>query len=164
MRATSADRMSRSILDAIASGRGESIADLSAIVDKRHARVQLLRPMKDISDKEIGIFNRFEQLDHLAIIIDHPSVIDQRSIQSTTSAFIDELQSHFPATISTILSTARKVVRKPTTTGAPSMSSRCRLCFALIDDAIFCICCERLFNEHIPDRTLLPDMFVCCDQ
>lgn len=151
---TSADRLSRHILNTIACGRGDTLSDVSAIVDKRHSRIQLLRPMKDISEKELAIVNRFEHWDQLTTIIDNPT-LSTLSIQSITDAFVDDLQPHFPATISTVLSTACKVAHR---IKSDIDTNRCRLCFSVCGNEQFCNCCKLLLNDRIVDRSLLPLM------
>ncbi len=62
-----ADRLARTLLSVMALGRGGQMADLSAFVDKTHHTVVILRPLRDICEKEVALVNRMEKCDRYTV-------------------------------------------------------------------------------------------------
>lgn len=103
-----------------------SLGEMTKVVDARHPQVELIRPLREVCEKEIHLVNEFEHSDEYAL---NPSAEPARyrpgeGIQPLTSNFISDLQSSgFPATITTILSVSTKV--EPREKG----DRKCRLCY-----------------------------------
>jgi cytoplasmic tRNA 2-thiolation protein 2 len=142
-----ADRLAKRSLSSVALGRGAQMSDDTAVFDKRHSKVAIVRPIKELSDKEVGIFNRFEQLDQMTVVVGDPER-PPAGIQSVTDSFVSHLQAGFHSTLTTVLSSASKVKTVSTS------RNRCALCFSCSDDR-FCFACAAIMSE-VGEPSLLP--------
>ncbi|KAH9247999.1 hypothetical protein BASA81_014374 [Batrachochytrium salamandrivorans] len=89
-------------------GRGLSLpADIGD--SDWHRDVHLLRPMRDILSKEIGIFNHLCKLETVAHTSFATLLPTKTSIDRLSQDFIVGLEQDFPATVSTIARTAFKI-------------------------------------------------------
>uniref|UniRef100_A0A914WJD0 Cytoplasmic tRNA 2-thiolation protein 2 n=1 Tax=Plectus sambesii TaxID=2011161 RepID=A0A914WJD0_9BILA len=147
MTSDTADRLAKLSLSSLALGRGAQMSEDTAVVDKRHPKVAVIRPLKELSDKEVGIFNRFEQLDELTVIVGDPDRASP-AVQTITDSFVTHLQAGFHSTLTTVLSSASKV--KTATTSR----IRCAFCFSSSDDR-FCLACRGILDE-VGEPSLLP--------
>uniref|UniRef100_A0A1I7WPK2 MFS domain-containing protein n=1 Tax=Heterorhabditis bacteriophora TaxID=37862 RepID=A0A1I7WPK2_HETBA len=64
------DFLGRSALTQICLGRGGTVSELTSVVDKRSCGVTFVRPLRDISLKEISIVNHLEGYEKTAIRMD----------------------------------------------------------------------------------------------
>ncbi|VDM24626.1 unnamed protein product [Toxocara canis] len=162
MMSDSADNLAKCVIYSLAFARGSSISCLSGAVDKTYPHVSIIRPLREISNKEIALLNRFENSDRFIIHVDGSENCKHGlSVQSATSEFVDNLQVEgFRATITTILSTATKlqsISRKKT---------RCQFCSALfqseLDDERFVsefVCFFLLFVHSPPTNVSIRSAF-----
>ncbi|KAI9491663.1 hypothetical protein BDB00DRAFT_766680 [Zychaea mexicana] len=108
-------------------GRGYSIPfDIGVENDMTFPDLAILRPMKDMLSKEIGLYNRFMGLEEYVI---PPTDFNtgkpaKSSIERLTEEFITTLDRDFPSTVSTISRTASKL----TPLNDMDMSKKCAIC------------------------------------
>ncbi|KAK6092891.1 Cytoplasmic tRNA 2-thiolation protein 2 [Batrachochytrium dendrobatidis] len=89
-------------------GRGLSLP--ADIMDSEwYQDVHILRPMRDILSKEIGIFNRLSKLETVAHSSLTTFMAPKASISRLSQDFIVGLEKEFPATVSTVARTAFKI-------------------------------------------------------
>ncbi|MFH4979536.1 hypothetical protein AB6A40_006245 [Gnathostoma spinigerum] len=146
----SADYLAKCALSTLALGRGCSIASLTAVV-QRLMTASIIRPLRDISEKEICIVNKFQNSDQFLIILPDFCASEGRTkqsnnIQDLTADFITTLQlDGYCGTIPTVLGTASKL--QSVTTG----KQKCELCFSSYDPENeldrFCYGCNRVVSE-----------------
>uniref|UniRef100_A0A0N5BFD5 Cytoplasmic tRNA 2-thiolation protein 2 n=1 Tax=Strongyloides papillosus TaxID=174720 RepID=A0A0N5BFD5_STREA len=120
-----ADELGRVTCNALCFGRGASIGHLTEVVDNRHDGISLLRPLHDISQKEINSMLEFNLFTGWKIY-EHERIDGEKSntIQNCNSQFLDSLlYAGFPATIPTLLSISGKV--RP---NAENNILSCKLC------------------------------------
>lgn len=97
-------RLAAAVLNDTVLGRGPQVGAETGLVGGG-GPVAVIRPLRDVSDKEIALFNHFSGV--------APVVVEPRAPEGTaavTAGFLDELSgAGFPATVSTLLATAAKV-------------------------------------------------------
>lgn len=100
--------LAKIFLTNITLGRGGSVCQDITFCDTRGA-VPIIRPIRNLDVAEVDHyirFNNIECLDENAVDIDG---LFEKSLQNVTKSFIDELQSNYPSTISTIFRTGDKI-------------------------------------------------------
>lgn len=100
--------LAKIFLTNITLGRGGSVCQDIAFCDTR-SDVSIIRPIRNLDIVEVEHyikFNKIECLDETEFDIDS---LFNRSLQNVTKSFIDELQTNFPSTISTIFRTGDKI-------------------------------------------------------
>ena len=111
----SSSRLAVKTMQNIVLGRGALIHDESSFKSTecfQEIGVGLLRPLKDISSKEIAMYNSLHNVE--SIFISNISTFQDTdaSVQSLTEHFLLGLTSNFPATETTVYRTANKVHSK----------------------------------------------------
>jgi len=154
-----ADQLAKSTISVMALGRGVQIADMNSIVDRSHSAAIILRPMREISKKEVALVNRLEKSDRFVVLLDE-KVSACKAIQPITDCFVEFLQREgFRSTITAVLATAckAKVVQR-------SSDERCRLCFVALSDEIMpvnlCSPCSTVIEDI--DASSVRDAFLRC--
>ncbi|KAF7636068.1 hypothetical protein Mgra_00004516 [Meloidogyne graminicola] len=119
-----ADQLATETINSLCFGRGSSIFDISSVIDDRvsvnslpfaNHSIQFIRPLRDISYKELDSLNRieknFERIEENGIEkIINGEIKEENSVQNLSKDFIESLRDNgFPATISTILSVSSKI-------------------------------------------------------
>ncbi|BES98400.1 Cytoplasmic tRNA 2-thiolation protein 2 [Nesidiocoris tenuis] len=98
------------IISNIALGRGDQLPLDVGFMDDRRGDIVFLRPLCEISKKEVAFYNAFKKLDPIVL----PSVIDKvrtgDSMQSLTENFITNIGVTFPSTVHTIVATGTKLL------------------------------------------------------
>uniref|UniRef100_A0A914HAI7 Cytoplasmic tRNA 2-thiolation protein 2 n=1 Tax=Globodera rostochiensis TaxID=31243 RepID=A0A914HAI7_GLORO len=127
-------------------------AEMSSMVDSRFEPIQLVRPLRDISDRELKAMLHIDQngINQPAINENAGMIMKggESSLQTLTADFIQELRGGgFPATISTILSVASKVENKDV--GRISVDEGSAL--AIATDKHFCQICAQLLSDFAPN-------------
>ncbi|VDN56875.1 unnamed protein product [Dracunculus medinensis] len=89
MLADSSDFVVNCTLSSLAFGRGPAVHNTANIVDKSFTGISIIRPLRDISNKEIALLNRFEKNDELLIILNND--VGKNSLQSCTDDFVQDL-------------------------------------------------------------------------
>ncbi|KAF1749916.1 hypothetical protein GCK72_016461 [Caenorhabditis remanei] len=134
-----ADDLGRLALDQLCLGRGGSLSPLVTVTDKR-SDFLLIRPICDLSKREISIYNYLCAIDKQYIQFHNHSNTLDRSVQALTDAFIRTLEDEkFYSTINTVLSTASKIHN---TNGKDG--SRCVLCHVEVADCSLCSTCSAI--------------------
>uniref|UniRef100_A0A915Q7M1 Cytoplasmic tRNA 2-thiolation protein 2 n=1 Tax=Setaria digitata TaxID=48799 RepID=A0A915Q7M1_9BILA len=161
MLSASADELASKTLSSLALARGPSVFHAANVVDKRCGSVTLIRPLREISEKEIAFMNRFEKSDRYILNIQKDRVkadIGEPSLQSISRDFISNLiMDGFTGTITTILGTANKLQ-------APATNrSRCMLCASVYEgekNERYCFSCTSILDE-VGDKVLLKQLLDC---
>ncbi|XP_059613325.1 cytoplasmic tRNA 2-thiolation protein 2 [Phlebotomus argentipes] len=115
--------LASSLLSNISLGRGSSVALDVGFIDDRDPEVTLLRPIRDLTMKEVENHIRVRQLKCLQAAASD----SQGSIQSLTEKFVLNLQENFSATVSTVFRTGDKLAPKNFSDG------NCVLCQSNLD-------------------------------
>ncbi|CAB3410916.1 unnamed protein product [Caenorhabditis bovis] len=145
-----ADDLGRTTLSQLCLGRGGAVSSLTSVIDKR-SYCTFIRPLRDVSKKEIGIVNYLCNYEQHAIQIDQND-ISSNSIQSLTDKFIVNLEKEkFYSTVNTVLSTAAKI-HAPNNEKSPEMCTLCEI-EAKTEESRLCATCEVL-NLHCSKNTL----------
>ncbi|KAI7857441.1 hypothetical protein BDC45DRAFT_544229 [Circinella umbellata] len=122
-----ATRQAIKMISMTGKGRGYSIPfDIGVENDTTFPGLTILRPMKDMLSKEIGLYNRFKDLEEYVI---PPTDFNtgkpaKSSIERLTEEFITTLDRDFPSTVSTISRTASKL----TPLNDVDLSKKCAIC------------------------------------
>ncbi|KAI8146241.1 hypothetical protein BJV82DRAFT_510110 [Fennellomyces sp. T-0311] len=125
--ADSSTRQAIKMIAMTSKGRGYSIPfDIGVENDACFPDLAILRPMKDMLSKEIGLYNRFMGFEQYVI---PPTDFNtgkpaKTSIERLTEEFITTLDRDFPSTVSTISRTASKL----TPLNDMDMSKKCAIC------------------------------------
>jgi len=104
-----ATTLSMKLLSNISQGRGISLPKDVAVGDDRYPDVMVVRPMRELSSKEVVMYNRFEDLPSLILPNLHTMAETGASLQRQTEEFINGLQVEFPSTVSTVFRTGDKL-------------------------------------------------------
>ncbi|XP_006825183.2 cytoplasmic tRNA 2-thiolation protein 2-A-like [Saccoglossus kowalevskii] len=102
-------KLSISILADLAKGRGASIPLDTNFADRRYGDVFFLRPMREFTSKEIGIYNHFHNIDSVVIASLTTKCPVNASINRLTETFVTGLQVDFPSTVNTVFRTGEKL-------------------------------------------------------
>ncbi|SAM09220.1 hypothetical protein [Absidia glauca] len=135
--ADSSTRQAIKMISKISNGRGYSIPfDVGLEVDGCFDDVVILRPMKDMLAKEMGMYNRLHGIDHdvTAPFNWGTYMPPKSSIERLTEDFIVGLDRDFPSTVSTISRTASKLT--------PHSN---------IDYSKSCAICQMPYEANIPE-------------
>ncbi|CAD6184960.1 unnamed protein product [Caenorhabditis auriculariae] len=102
------DDLGRLALSQLCLGRGGAVSNLTGVLDKRK-NVVFVRPIREISKAEIGIFNHLSGFDNDCVHLEHEKIF-KNSVQSLTDGFVGTLFNEgFKSTITTVLSTTGKI-------------------------------------------------------
>ncbi|CAO4379653.1 unnamed protein product [Caenorhabditis nigoni] len=135
-----ADDLGRLALDQLCLGRGGSLSSLVTVADKRND-FMIIRPLCDLSKREISIYNYLCKIDDHYIQFSHTQS-QEKSVQTLTDAFIRTLEDEkFYSTINTVLSTASKIHN---TNGKDG--SRCSMCYVEVAE-FHCETCSAIRNS-----------------
>ncbi|VDN02972.1 unnamed protein product [Thelazia callipaeda] len=158
----SADVLAAKTLSSLAFARGPSVFHIANVIDKRYG-VKLIRPLREISEKEMGLVNRFEGSDKYILNFESCRVdvnADRQSLQSVSRYFINTLVADgFTGTVTTILSTVNKVQ------GPARNINRCPLCASTFSSdgsqrSLYCFSCSSLLDE-VGNKVLLEKLLNC---
>ncbi|XP_050532227.1 cytoplasmic tRNA 2-thiolation protein 2-like isoform X3 [Daktulosphaira vitifoliae] len=130
MTAENEQKLSIKLLSNVALGRGSQIGnEIGLAINNKsiNTSIVFLRPLRDLSAKEVSFYALFNQLNDL----EHPNFLtktnEDESIQKISEQFINSLQEEFPSTISTIFRTGEKIVEKTT------IDNTCVICNGIMD-------------------------------
>jgi len=133
----SSSRLAVKTMQNVVLGRGASIHDESSFMGfegYKEIGVGFLRPLKDISAKEIAIYNSLCKIK--SIFISNISTLQDAnsSIQNLTEQFLLNLSAGFPATETTVYRTANKIKNKPNDHKASMQTADtfCALCYCYL--------------------------------
>lgn len=136
--------IAKRLMQAVALGRGSSVADDVSFCDERDEQVKILRPLKDLSQLEVDNYNKFNGIESMSSSLYGAEAGNFASIQNLTSNFIDGIQENFSSTVSTVFRACGKIAPKKS-------EARCQLCQSSLDyqnsDTLFAIEFSRVVSE-----------------
>ncbi|KAL9876596.1 cytoplasmic tRNA 2-thiolation protein 2 [Glossina fuscipes] len=101
------------LLTAICLGRGPTAAnDVSLIDDRLNDGIKLVRPLRNLSKLEIDLYLKARSLKSLQCHYYGKNKGTNGSLQNLTRSFIDNLQTSFSSTVSTVYRTGDKIATK----------------------------------------------------
>lgn len=136
--------LSLRMLDGVAAGiNGGQLVGDTCLVDKRFPGVTMLRPMRELSAKEISFYNRCNRLNFEPLADEKRTLLSSSSVNSVSDVnrnFMMSLHGMYASTAPTILRTSSKLE-------AAVGGVRCSLCYlsdgdALDDDGLCSSCCR----------------------
>eukprot|EP00794_Sanderia_malayensis_P008978 gene8978-9936_t len=107
--AETSTNLSMKLLSNIALGRGGSLPIEIGVVDWRDKDVGIVRPMRELTTKEVAFYNNIESIEPVSVHSLDTMEPNNASLQKQTEAFISNLQASFPSTVSTIFRTGDKL-------------------------------------------------------
>jgi hypothetical protein len=115
-------------------GRGAQISNDAGFCDKRHDEVQILRPLREFSVKEVALFNEYCFKHPGETAIAHVTALTGEDLRSSsigrlTESFVLSLQEGFPSTVPTIFRTGDKLLQD----AQDQSSVKCVLCSGNMD-------------------------------
>ncbi len=107
----SATRQAIKMISWTAKGRGYSLPLDISVDNELTFDVGIMRPMKDMLSKEIGLYNYFSGIHRLLLPPYHLGAVmpAKSSIDRLTEGFINRLERDFPSTVSTVCRTTLKL-------------------------------------------------------
>lgn len=121
--------LAKALLTDISLGRGASAAHDVSFVDDRVEDVKLVRPIRDLNEKEVEHYLRLNELEFIPdLCLYGENHAPGASIQNLTKDFVLNLQKNYSSTIATVFRTGDKM--------APKMnenSGQCRMCLCQLD-------------------------------
>lgn len=144
----SASRIASMVLSGICKGAGVSVNVFSGETLENDG-IKFAKPMKDLLDKEVCIFQHLNKLPLFYRPLLGDSGYEKQTIDGLVENFLHNLQSKFPSTTHTLLRTASKLVpvkmeEKCELCNGPKDSPLCDLEQFLIFDPHFCYACQHL--------------------
>eukprot|EP00079_Xenopus_tropicalis_P023961 XP_012816475.1 PREDICTED: cytoplasmic tRNA 2-thiolation protein 2 isoform X1 [Xenopus tropicalis] len=137
MSGESCTRLSVSLLSNISLGRGAFLPLDTGFCDSRYGDVDIIRPMREYSLKEIAFYNRLFHVSSVFIQALNTKVLENSSIQQLSEVFINRLQADFPSTVSTVYRTSEKLnVSKIDANQGTCAKERCLLCLSPLDTQV----------------------------
>lgn len=121
--------LAKTLLTQISLGRGSSSYLELAFCDDRTSDVKLIRPIRDLNEKEIQTYLKLNNLSCVSLKSYGEDDGEFNSIQNLTSRFVNGLQTNFPSTVSTIFRTGDKMTFKSN----DSVDSKCSFCKIDVD-------------------------------
>lgn len=122
--------LAATLLSTIALGRGAQLREEAGFLDDRDPQVQILRPMREFSSKEVALFNVHRRVPFRVHKAPSTARDSRASIARLTGTFVNGLQEDFPATVSTVWRTGDKIASRSC---ARTAASSCRLCGSPLD-------------------------------
>ncbi|KAI9480418.1 MAG: hypothetical protein EXX96DRAFT_562519 [Benjaminiella poitrasii] len=133
--ADSATRQAIKMISMTSKGRGYSLAlDVSVDNQQSFKDLCIMRPMKDMLSKEIGLYNHYTNLDQYIISpLNFSTMMPARSsIDRLTENFIVGLERDFPSTVSTVCRTVMKL----TPAADMDVTQTCAMCLMPFESGI----------------------------
>lgn len=100
--------LAKIFLTNITLGRGGSVCQDITFCDTR-GDVPIIRPIRNLDIVEVDHYIQFNKIECLDVTEFNIDGLFDKSLQNVTKSFIDELQTNFPSTISTIFRTGDKI-------------------------------------------------------
>ncbi|CAH1155891.1 unnamed protein product [Phaedon cochleariae] len=100
------------LLSNVSLGRGSHISVDTGFCDDRDEIVKILKPLRLFDMKELALYNKFNKREPLCVR--QPEINPYSSIQDLMKTFVNNLQSNFPATVTTIIKTGDKLTVEQT--------------------------------------------------
>ncbi|CAE1163805.1 CTU2 [Acanthosepion pharaonis] len=132
MLGTSGNRLAVQMLSDIAQGRGAHVALNTGFSDARNEDIMIVRPLKDFTNKEVALYNRFNSVESVTSTSVTTMTTSRTSIERLTEKFVTGLQTEYPSTVCNITRTAEKLDSHL----GHTTESRCALCKAWLDTSV----------------------------
>ncbi|KAF9975663.1 Cytoplasmic tRNA 2-thiolation protein 2 [Actinomortierella ambigua] len=134
---SSATKMAIQILELTALGRGYALPHETALVSTWVSGCKTIRPLKDILQRELELFNTLKGIDTIpGNGVDFEPTLQAKgvakSIGRLTSAFIVGLDKEFPSTAATVCKTAAKL----TMPAEATFQNRCPVCAGPVQQGV----------------------------
>jgi len=127
-----ATKISIDLLTGVSLGKGGNLAQETGFRDTRHSDIMMLRPLRDVSGKELALYAQY----HCLSIFSEPTITTGKeslfSIRKLTEDFLIGLHNDFPATLSTVFKTGDKLQVEMNEDGKGD-DNTCVFCDALLD-------------------------------
>ncbi|KAL3859280.1 hypothetical protein ACJMK2_009506 [Sinanodonta woodiana] len=151
-------RLAVTLLTDMAIGRGGQAAVDTVFADKRYKNLMFLRPLREFSSKEIGMYNALNDVESFFIPTLTTKGSDGASIEHLTEAFVTGLQRDYPSTVSNIMRTGEKL-----STGAEEESKEyCAMCQSSLDTNVVASSALNAvqFSQRISNRAADSDSII----
>ncbi|XKL59694.1 hypothetical protein PGB90_000710 [Kerria lacca] len=96
------------VLSNISLGRGLQVSFDVAVCDQKIPDIYLIRPLREITSKEIVFYNVFNKIESLAVPSIFPMMV-YNSLQHETELFVYQLQEEFPSTVYSVFHIGEKL-------------------------------------------------------
>uniref|UniRef100_A0A336MKU2 Cytoplasmic tRNA 2-thiolation protein 2 n=1 Tax=Culicoides sonorensis TaxID=179676 RepID=A0A336MKU2_CULSO len=149
--------LAKTLLTNISLGRGASVGLDVAFCDNRHEPTfRIIRPMRDLTTEEV---HHYLNLNNLTAGINQKFGEDKApgmSIQNLTGQFVNDLQTKFCGTVSTVFKTGERLTGK-----TKDQKEVCRVCKSSLDyensETLFAIEYSRLVSEYANQHNSDPE-------
>lgn len=129
----SSSRLAINILSNIAQGRGAHLPLDTRFTDQsRFHVVDLLRPLRDITSKEIAVYNAIHKVQTVFFPTFSTKLPSTASIQRLTEDFVLSLSTNFPSTETTVYRTSNKL-QISSERESSEVGKFCSMCYGPID-------------------------------
>lgn len=125
----SCTKLTVELLNNVAIGKGAHISSEMSLVEKRNENLVYLRPLRELTSKEITFYNHFNQkIDSILSSSSSLLNLPNSTIYRLTERFVNGLQNDYPTTVATIFRTSDKLVPIEDLEPISSTDSNCILC------------------------------------
>lgn len=150
--------LAKNLLTDISLGRGASAAHDVAFVDDRVEEVKLVRPIRDLNEKEVEHYIHLNNLDYIQTghLFGEDYAV-AASIQNLTADFVRNLQENYSSTVSTVFRTGDKMAPK-----INENTGMCRMCHCQLDtsgsETLYATEYSRLLSTHVAQNKINGDL------
>ncbi|XP_059098724.1 cytoplasmic tRNA 2-thiolation protein 2-like [Tigriopus californicus] len=162
------------LMSGVSMGRGLHVSNDMAFLDNRFEDVQIIRPLRELSRKEIALANFYHNAPKPVIAPSFTALKDPCcSIEKIVEDFLTGLQDNFPATIPTVFRTGGKLEQTKgdqEEEGQINKDSTCILCYGQLkrdieeSNAVEASAFSRFLSEkgplHFTDEDLSSDAII----
>ena len=120
------DRLAVQLITNTALGKGKRLPLDIGYLDTHDQNFKLVRPFKDVTKKEIDMYNIVSGISPVAIPAGDSDVDRKASVYSVTEKFVFDLQVGFTQTVTTLIKTGDKLCS--TAMGKSDTNGICRFC------------------------------------
>ncbi|XP_026283226.1 cytoplasmic tRNA 2-thiolation protein 2 isoform X1 [Frankliniella occidentalis] len=124
------------ILTDVSLGRGSQMHHDVSFCDPRDASVKIIRPLLELSSKEVTYYSVFHELESIYIPSLCTKASSDSSIHNMSKQFVMELMENFPSTVSTVFRTGEKLGSTNTTNTCETEDNLCIICQMKLDVSV----------------------------
>lgn len=128
------------ILTDVSIGRGSHMHHDVTFCDVRDKDVKIMRPLLDLSSKEVAFYSVYHKLDNVFIPSLCTKTASDSSIHNLSKQFVMDLMENFPSTVSTVFRTGEKLG----STSSPNNSE---------EEENFCVLCQDRLQVNLASCT-----------
>ncbi|KAK3916568.1 Cytoplasmic tRNA 2-thiolation protein 2 [Frankliniella fusca] len=122
------------ILTDISLGRGSHLHHDVSFCDSRDENVKIMRPLLELSSKEVTYYSVFHHLESVHIPSLCTKASSDSSIHNMSKQFVMDLMENFPSTVSTVFRTGEKLGSTTTSTSCETEDNLCIICQVKLDE------------------------------